>query len=72
MNKSGKTIYVYPDPAKNQIYVGNQAQYNAFKAARGAQARASVTADEGPDITLPTMSGVAVQIYDGWVPFDEM
>jgi ABC-type uncharacterized transport system auxiliary subunit len=73
VKKNGKNIYVYPDPAHNQIYAGNQAQFNAFKSAKSAQARTSAAADmNGPDITLPTNSGIGVEVYEGWVPFDSI
>jgi hypothetical protein len=29
--RDGKTYYVYPDPASNQIYVGNQSQYQRYR-----------------------------------------
>jgi hypothetical protein len=73
VKKNGKNIYVYPDPAHNQVYAGNQAQFNAFKAAKSAAARTSAAAENnGPDITLPTTSGIPVDVYEGWVPFDQI
>jgi hypothetical protein len=33
----GKLYYVYPSEKKNQIYVGRQAQFNAYKQALAAQ-----------------------------------
>jgi hypothetical protein len=34
---NGKLYYVFPTGAKDQIYVGHQAQYNAYKKALAAQ-----------------------------------
>ena len=31
VRQKGKTFYVYPDAPHNQIYVGNKAQYQAYK-----------------------------------------
>ena len=31
VRQKGKTFYVYPDAPHNQIYVGNKAQYEAYK-----------------------------------------
>ena len=34
VNRHGTNMWVYPDAANNQAYVGNSAQYNAFRALR--------------------------------------
>ena len=31
---SGKTYFVFPDPARNQLYVGDQAQYKKYRQLR--------------------------------------
>ena len=31
VKRSGKTYYVFPDPAHNQIYVGSPKQYRAYQ-----------------------------------------
>jgi len=31
VNRNGKTWYIFPDAAHNQIYVGNQNQYQSFR-----------------------------------------
>ena len=36
VHRKGKTLYVYADPAHNQIYVGNQAQDNRYQQLRKA------------------------------------
>jgi hypothetical protein len=36
VQRKGKTYYVYADPAHNQIYVGNQAQYQRYQQLRQA------------------------------------
>jgi hypothetical protein len=37
VKRKGKTYFVYPDPAHNQIYVGNQSQYQAYQQMRLAK-----------------------------------
>jgi hypothetical protein len=32
--RSGKTYFVFPDPAHNQFYVGDQAQYQKYQQLR--------------------------------------
>jgi hypothetical protein len=36
VQRNGKTYYVYADPAHQQIYVGNQAQYQRYQQLRQA------------------------------------
>jgi hypothetical protein len=36
VHRNGKTLYVYADPAQNQIYVGNQAQDKRYQQLRKA------------------------------------
>ena len=33
VQRKGQTYYVYPDPARNLLYVGNKAQYDAYQIA---------------------------------------
>ncbi len=41
VQRNGQTYYVFPDPAKNVLYVGRQAEYNAYKQIKlGQQQRA--------------------------------
>src|SRR5262249_20570027 len=55
----GKTFYVYPDLANNQVYTGNRAQYRTYK-----QVAAQ---NQGININ-PDPTGVAVDEFDGWGP----
>jgi hypothetical protein len=32
--RSGKTYFLFPDPAHNQLYVGDQAQYQKYRQLR--------------------------------------
>jgi hypothetical protein len=34
VKRSGKTYFVFPDPAQNQLYVGDQAQYQKYRQLR--------------------------------------
>jgi len=41
LKRNGQTYYVFPDPAKNVLYVGRQAEYDAYKKLKlGQQQRA--------------------------------
>ena len=72
VKKNGKNVYIYPDPAHNQVYAGNEAQYKAFKAARDAQTGAAIAAENPPAMTYTTPRGVDVDVYEGWVPFADL
>ena len=37
VTRNGKTYYVFPDPAHNQYYVGDQAQYQHYRQLRAQQ-----------------------------------
>src|SRR5678815_3229484 len=37
VNRNGTNMWVYPDGANNQVYVGKSAQYQAFRALRKSQ-----------------------------------
>jgi hypothetical protein len=72
----GKLYYVYPTAKKDQIYVGKQAQFNAYKQALKAQ-KASQQAQQGQqqmagvaDITEETAgpNHIEVQEFDGFGP----
>jgi hypothetical protein len=76
VKRKGKTYYVYPDAARNLLYVGNQAQYQAYQIAvqdqalsedakliRDFQAAPVLNADAA------VMSGAepsGEQIWEGW------
>ena len=67
--QNGKTFYVYPDAKRNQLYVGNEAQYQAYQnlvtKARGS-ARPIVNTD---DIRG---NQIKVREFYGWEPFDDI
>ena len=68
VRQKGKTFYIYPDAPHNQIYVGNKAQYQAYKKLAAQQ-----PARPGPiQFEAYTPGGnVAVKEFYGWAPFDE-
>jgi crotonobetainyl-CoA:carnitine CoA-transferase CaiB-like acyl-CoA transferase len=83
----GKLYYVYPTAKKDQIYVGKQAQYNAYKQALKAKIisqqpqQANQTAQQQQQMLQgsPVWSGetagprhVQVQVFDGFGPLDPM
>lgn len=65
----GKLYYVYPTAKKDQIYVGKQAQYNAYKQALKAQQGQQQTAGYA-DITEETAgpNHIEIQQFDGFGP----
>ncbi len=70
----GKLYYVYPTAKKDQIYVGNQAQFNAYKRALKAQKAASQQTQQGQqqmagyaDITEETAGPHQIEVEE----FDE-
>ncbi len=71
VKKNGKKVWIYPDVAHNQIYVGNQAQYQAFRSARAAQSRQEMD-DDSLVAIYPSEMGVPIEVYEGWVPFDQL
>jgi len=73
----GKTYFVYPDTAHNQIYVGNKAQYQSYKKARQAQVQqAQMQQANQQNNPAPTWTneiegpagGVKVEEFDGFGP----
>jgi len=79
----GKVYYVFPTGPKNQILVGTQAQFNAYKASlqaqQASQAQASQTAQQQQQQQMlqgsPVWSGetagprhVDVEVFDGFGP----
>jgi len=74
----GKLHYVYPTAKKDQIFVGNQAQFNAYKKALQAQ-RVSQRAQQQQQLMegSPVMTGetagpdnIEVDVFDGFGPLD--
>src|SRR5438477_2810689 len=81
----GKVYYVFPTGNKNQILVGTQAQFNAYKKALQAQpasqAQASQTAQQqqmllqGSPVWAGETAGprhVDVEVFDGFGPLNPM
>jgi len=83
----GKLYYVYPTAKKDQIFVGNQAQYDAYKQALKAQ-QASQQAQQPSQKTQqeqqmlqgsPVWTGetagprhITVEVFDGFGPLNPM
>jgi hypothetical protein len=69
VTQKGKTFYIYPDAPRNQIYVGNKAQYQAYQSL-AAQARGSAR----PIVNTDYVEGnpIKVREFYGWEPFDEI
>jgi hypothetical protein len=68
VQQKGKTFYIYPDAPHNQIYVGNKAQYQAYKnlvAQQPATAGPIQFEDETPG------GNITVREFYGWAPFNE-
>jgi hypothetical protein len=70
VNRHGTNMWVYPDAANNQIYVGNSAQYNAFRALR--KSRTGLDSEEDLVTSFNTRGGTPVEIYDGFVPMNAL
>jgi len=68
LRQKGNTFYIYPDAPHNQVYVGNKAQYEAYKKLAAQQPTSA-----GPIQFEAYTPGdnVAVKEFYGWAPFDE-
>src|SRR5213082_2392700 len=70
----GKLYYAYPAGSGNQVYVGQQKQYNTYKqllqAQRAQVAQASAAAASQPTLVEETAGPehIVVQEFDGFVP----
>ncbi len=60
---NGKSLYAYPDVARNLIYTGNEAQYQAYKQAQVDASRQYRGLNVDPD-----PHGVRVNEFNGWGP----
>ena len=82
---NGKLYYVYPTATKDRIYVGKQAQFNAYKKALAAQQaqQASWSAQQqqqmlhgSPAIVGETAGPHHIEVEEfqgsGFIPFDDM
>ncbi len=65
----GTTFYIFPDPARNEIYVGNKAQYQAYENLTAQQINSA-----GPIKAKDSVRGfqVPVREFYGWEPFDSL
>jgi hypothetical protein len=76
----GKVYYVFPTGKKDQILVGNQAQFNAYKQALQAQQPSQKTQQEqqmlqGSPVFTGETAGprhVTVEVFDGFGPLNPM
>jgi hypothetical protein len=77
---NGKLYYVYPTAKKDQIFVGNQAQFNAYKQALQAQQASQKTQQEqqmlqGSPVWVGETAGprhIEVEQFDGFGPLNAM
>jgi hypothetical protein len=69
VTQSGKTFYVYPDTARNQLYVGKEAEYQAYKKL-AAKSRGSA----GPIVTTIPNRGNPIKVREFYAfgPLDDM
>jgi hypothetical protein len=76
----GKLHYVYPTAKKDQIFVGKQAQYDAYKQALKAQQANQQTQQNaqmaaGSPVWVGETAGprhIAVEVFDGFGPLNPM
>ena len=68
VTQNGKTFYVYPDAQRNQLYVGTEAQYQAYQ-----NLVTKVRGSARPIVNGDYIDGneVKVREFHGWEPFDE-
>jgi hypothetical protein len=66
MKRKGQSYYVYPDAAQNTLYVGRDAQYQAYQALLAKQPPTAGKAD----LMHPTdEDGPASRYWPGWETF---
>ena len=78
VKNQGKVYYVFPTGKKDQILVGNQAQFNAYKQALAAQQASHRTQQEqqmlqgSPEWTGETAGPrhIEVEVFDGFGPLN--
>jgi hypothetical protein len=69
VTQNGKTFYIYPDAERNQLYVGDESQYQVYLDSvtkAGGSARPIVNTD---DIRG---NPIKVREFYGWEPFGEL
>jgi hypothetical protein len=69
VTQNEKTFYIYPDATRNQIYVGNEGQYQAYQNLI-AKGRGSAR----PIVNTDSVRGnpIKVREFDGFGPLDDM
>src|SRR2546421_2957660 len=69
VSQRGTTFYIYPDPSRGEIYVGNKAQYQAYENLIGQQGDSAA-----PIKATDSVHGfqVPVREFYGWEPFDSL
>jgi hypothetical protein len=80
VNYNGKLYYVFPTATKDRIYVGRQAQFNAYKQAVAAhqasqQAQQQQQMLQGSPVWVGETAGprhIEVQEFDGFGPINPM
>jgi len=58
VHRNGKTYYVYADPVQNQLYIGNQAQFQRYQQLRKAN-----------NLALEQEYSEAMGDWGAWEPF---
>jgi hypothetical protein len=68
VTQNGKTFYVYPDAQHNQLYIGDEAQYQIYQD-RVTEGRGSAR----PIVDTDDVRGnqIKVREFNGWEPFGE-
>ena len=80
VKQNGKLLYVYPSGKRDQIYVGNQAQYNAYRQElqgywKSVQAQQSEQMLTGSPTWVGETAGpdhIGIETFNGFEPLDPM
>src|ERR1700737_40528 len=69
VTQKGKTFYIYPNLARNEMYVGEEAQYQAYK-----KLITKPSGSAGPIVNTDHIGGTQVPVREfyGWAPFDQI
>ena len=70
VNRQGTFMWVYPDAANNQLYVGNSQDYKIFRKLR--QSKTGLDSEEDMVANFDPRGGTPVSIYDGFVPMNAL
>ncbi len=72
VQRKGKTYFVFPDTANQQVYVGNQTNYNQYRQLRAAQTasneRSSMSTMDMETGIIPP--GGDTGVWAGWTGWD--